>query len=107
MKIVEVHTHMSVQFGTRKSEHRHFSKLDSRKIKGLNFELVPQLGVKITNEEDSVIVPFVNITSLRIEEKPLEVVEPTEQDKEVLGFSDEEEEESEDITNGTEDYRII
>lgn len=95
MKIIEVHTHMSVRFGVRKGEHRHFSTADVKKVKGLQFKLIPQIGVEISNAEDCVIVPFVNIISMKAEKEAPKIVEPTKADKEVLGLSQELNEEDE------------
>jgi len=94
MKITEVHTHISVQFGHRKREERHFSCVGKKpKISNLTFELIPNVGIRATNPEDSVVIPFVNITAFRTEPEESKVVEPTKEEREVLGFDEDESEE--------------
>lgn len=99
MKVIEVHTHMSVQFGTRKREHRHFAVSDTRKIPNLEMEVIEGLGIRIKNEEDNIVVPFVNITAFKTEEPVIEIPKPTAAEREVLGLDepDEEELDSEDL----------
>lgn len=94
MNIVDVDCHVSVRFGHRKREERHFSVLvEKPKHKDLKFELLEGLGIRVWNHEDDVIIPFPNITAFRTADPAAEIVEPTEADKEVLGIEDDAEEE--------------
>lgn len=97
MKIKEAHMHLSVPFGYRKTEHRHFSTENSRKFKNLNMELIDGLGIRIRDDEDDVIVPMLNVVSFRVQPDEEAVVQPTEAEKQVLGLDEPDEEELEQV----------
>lgn len=97
MKIVEVDCHISVRFGVRKREERHFSSIMAKpKHPNLEFELIPQVGIRVMNDEDNVVIPFVNITAFRTEDsiKPMTAAE-----EDVLGLNDESEEEEQETAS--------
>ena len=96
MKIREIHTHMSVQFGPRKREERFFSVDNVKKFDSLSIELIDGLGAKISNHEDTVIIPFVNIIAIKPEIQDAPAPEPTAAEREVLGLDAEEPEAPED-----------
>lgn len=94
MKIVEVHTHMSVQFGPRKREERFFNVENVKKFENLSLELIEGLGVRISNHEDSLIVPLVNIIAIRTEQPA--APQMTDAERSVLGMQDSDESETEE-----------
>jgi len=96
MKIAEVLTHMSVSFGVRKHEFKHFSK-KSKKLPNLEMRLIPELGIEIKNHEDCVIIPMSNLVSFRIEEaKPKKLRAVTAEEADVLGLNEPDVEELEE-----------
>lgn len=99
MKIREVTTHIAVEWGPRRASNRHFSIENDKKFKNLSLELIKDLGIRISNEEDDIVVPFVNITHIKLGSPPQ--VEPvSKSEASVMGFDepDEEELESQEVS---------
>jgi hypothetical protein len=86
MKVTEVFTHMSVQFGVRKRELRHFTTDSSAKTKNIKLEIVDGIGIRASNEEDSVVIPFINITCFKTEPEKKKTPALTKSEREVLGM---------------------